>query len=219
MTPASTSLTSISGRMKNLLILVCLFIVATGFSQKADTVVNMEIYKSYFSYDLKQPLYVTYKLYRGGGGCERKNENFNFRKCGVKTASDSDYSGSGLDKGHLANAEDFAYDCEKEEKTFCYFNCLPQTVKLNRGIWKTWEERIRALSQTKKLFVIAGGIYKNKTIGANDVGVPEYCYKIVVDARTKEILHCLLFPNDDSKKVTAISLAQLKKRLGYPLMP
>jgi endonuclease G len=206
-------------RIKITLIVISVFFSVTGFCQKADTIINMGIYKSYFSYDLKQPLYVTYKLYKGGGTCDRTNEHFNFKKCGVKSASDTDYSGTGLDKGHLANAEDFAYDCDEEEKTFCYFNCLPQTIKLNRGIWKTWEEKVRVLSQTKRLFIIAGGIYKKKPTGRNKVSVPEYCYKIVLDAGTKKILYCLLFPNDDSRKVSDISLENLKKKLGYALVP
>ena len=176
-------------RLYTAVILILTWITTfTALGQQADTVVNMGIYKSYFSYDLKQPLYVTYTLYKGGGGCDREDESFSFKKCGVNTASNEDYTGFGFDKGHLANAEDFAYDCDKEEKTFCYYNCVPQTVKLNRGIWKTWEEKVRVLSQTKKLFVIAGAIYKNKTQGPHAVGVPEWCYKIVLDSKTKKVI-------------------------------
>jgi endonuclease G len=198
---------------------VILFSSLSAFAQKVDTVVNMGIYKSYFSYGLKQPLYVTYTLYQGGGGCDRQDEGFSFKKCGVNTASDEDYSGFGFDKGHLANAEDFAHDCDKEEKTFCYYNCVPQTVKLNRGIWKTWEEKVRVHSQTQKVFVIAGAIYKDKKQGPNAVGVPDWCYKIVINPKTKKTIYCVLFPNDNSKTAQEITLAKLKKKLGYPLMP
>ncbi len=186
---------------------------------KSDTIINTGIYKSYFCYAVKQPLYVTYALYKGGGDCDRDREGFDFKKCGIKTASDKDYSKSGYDKGHLVNAEDFAFDCEKEALTFCYYNCLPQTVALNRGIWKTWEEKIRETSQTRKLFIIAGGIYGKKTIGKNKIGVPDYCYKIVLDAQTKDIIWCLLFPNDKSGDVVEISLDNLKRKLGYGLVP
>lgn len=193
---------------------------AALYSQlKTDTIINTGVYKSYFCYTVKEPLYVTYTLYKGGGECDRDKENFDFKKCGIKSASDKDYANSGYDKGHLVNAEDFAFDCKKEALTFCYYNCLPQTVALNRGIWKTWEEKIRDTSQTRTLFIIAGGIYGKKTIGKNKIGVPDYCYKIVLDAKTKEILWCLLFPNDKSGKVREIPLADLKKKLGYPLMP
>lgn len=186
---------------------------------RTDTIIRTEIYKSYFCYSLKEPLYVTYPLFRGGGDCDRKKQNFYFRSSDPQTASDKDYVGSRYDKGHLANAEDFAYDCYKEEKTFYYYNCAPQTVKLNRGIWKTWEGKLRALSQRNRLFVIAGCIYGSEKLGPQRIGVPQSFYKIVLNANTKQLLYCLLFPNDNSRKVSSIPLSELKRKLGYDLLP
>ena len=202
-----------------ILVILLLCFALPSNAQKVDTVINMGIYKSYFSYGVKQPLYVTYNLYKGGGTCDRKEEHFSFKKCGLTTATDAEYKIlDKFDKGHLANAEDFANDCEKEEKTFCYYNCVPQTVKLNRGIWKKWEENILLQSQTQRLFVIAGAIYDKKII-TTGIAVPIYCYKIVVDTKTKKVMYCLIFPNDESNTVKKISLVKLKKKLGYDLMP
>ncbi|TDQ11382.1 DNA/RNA non-specific endonuclease [Pedobacter metabolipauper] len=196
------------------LTLYCLAVSA----QQVDKVIQTSIYKSYYSYKVKNPLYVTYLLKKGGGDCDRSA--FSFRKCDEQTASDDDYSGTGYDKGHLANAEDFAYDCILDKETFCYYNCFPQTVKLNRGIWKKWETKLRALSQTKSIFIIAGGIYTDKLLKpGHTVVIPDYCYKIVVDPATQAIMYCLLFPNDDSGHVEDLTLAQLKAKLVYPLVP
>lgn len=189
----------------------------TAQAIKTDTIINMGIYKSYFNYKLKEPLYVTYTLFKGGGDCPR--DGMNFKKCGIKTASDRDYAHSNYEKGHLANAEDFANNCENLRKTFCYYNCVPQTNKLNTGIWNTWEAKLRVQSQNEALFIIAGSIFKNKTLGVNNIGVPDQCYKIVIEPKTKKVLYCLLFPNDDSNMVTPITLDKLKKILGYELMP
>ncbi|OYU80688.1 MAG: hypothetical protein CFE23_08170 [Flavobacterium sp. BFFFF1] len=205
--------------IKKMLLVTLLFSLQAYPQLKTDTIINTGVYKSYFCYEVKEPLYVTYTLYKGGGDCDRGKEHFSFKKCGIKSGADKDYAGTSYDKGHLVNAEDFAFDCAKEETTFCYYNCLPQTVALNRGIWKTWEERIRDKSQQTKLFIVTGGIYGTKTIGENKIGVPDYCYKIVLDAKTQKILWCLLFPNDDSKSVQEVSLAALKKKLGYKLVP
>jgi endonuclease G len=91
-------------------------------------------------------MYVKYKLYRGGGDCDRKQ--FHFTNENVHdVAKQSDYVHSGYDQGHLCNAEDFANDCRKEELTFRFYNCIPQTPNLNRGIWKGYEQKIRKLSQ------------------------------------------------------------------------
>lgn len=183
---------------------------------KVDTVLDKGIYKSYFSLQLKQPLYVTYNLHKGGGDCDREVENFDFFVDGFKESADNDdYAGSGFDKGHLCNAEDFAFDCEQEELTFRYYNCVPQTVKMNRGIWKRWETDIRQLSQQKKLFIIAGSIYGKKKLGNDKIGVPTHCYKIVANANTNKIIHILVFPNNKSNTFQIVSLTELKQRLGY----
>jgi endonuclease G len=197
-------------------LLVCSSLSA--FAQQVDKVIQTSIYRSYYSYQVKNPLYVTYTLKNGGGDCNR--DGFSFKKCDERTAGDDDYSGTGYDKGHLANAEDFAYDCALDRETFCYYNCYPQTVRLNRGIWKKWETKLRELSHTKAIFIIAGGIYGTKLLKpGHDVIVPDYCYKVVVDPPTHEILYCLLFPNDNSGQVQQLTLAELKAKLPYPLMP
>lgn len=188
-------------------------------AQEVDIIFDAGIYKSYYSYGYQSPLYVTYYLYQGGGPCDREAEGMNFTKCGERTASNSDYTNSGYERGHLANAEDFAYDCEAEDATFCYYNCVPQTYEGNHGTWIKWESDIRKLSQEKELFIVAGAIYGTKcTKPGSKVRVPRYCYKIVIDYQTGELLHCLLFNNDKSTIYQNITLANLKKKLKYDLI-
>ena len=185
-----------------------------------DTVLNRGIYESYFNRKLKEPLYVTYTLFKGGGDCDREAEGFDFKVDEFdETATDDDYAHSGFDKGHLANAEDFAFDCDKEELTFKYYNCVPQTVRMNRGIWKTWETNIRTLSVSKKILIVAGSIYAKKKLGPNKVGIPSHCYKIVINPSTKKILYCLVFPNNKTNTFQVVTFTELKQRLGYRLVP
>ena len=190
-----------------------------SFCQSVDTVIDRNIYQSYYSFTIKEPLYVVYTLYKGGGNCKRTKMRFHQDEV-TNTATDKDYKDQHFDKGHLANAEDFAYDCTAEELTFRYYNCLPQTVRLNRGIWKKWETTIRKESKDKKLIVIAGGIFEDDiTIGPQHIGVPSECYKLVLDSSTKKIIHCLIFKNDNSNTVEEISLHELKSKLHYTLKP
>lgn len=154
-----------------------------------------------------------YYLYQGGGDCSRERMNF---KKEYRTASSSDYAKSGYDKGHLVNAEDFAFDCDKEKCTFSFYNCIPQHPKLNRGSWKSWETTIRKESQKDILKIYAGAIYGKQTIGKG-VAVPDYVWKIVYNTRTKLITHALLFKNDDSEAVQRITTSQLKQLLGYEI--
>jgi DNA/RNA endonuclease G (NUC1) len=67
------------------------------------------------------------------------------------------------------------------------------------------------------LLIICGSIFGNKTIGAHHISVPGYCWKIVYSLSSGNIKYCLLFPNDNSDTYDDITLAALKKKLGYEL--
>lgn len=181
----------------------------------AQSIVKRDIYTVNFSNSLHEPLWVSYKLYRGGGECSRSKFRFYNDIDSLQTATDKDYARSGYDKGHLANAEDFAYDCTKDELTFRYYNCLPQTPNLNRGVWKTNEEQIRQWSQTDSLLIICGGIFGKKKIGR--IAVPDYCWKVVQSLSTKKILFCGWFTNTSQATLTEIPLPELTKRTGTPI--
>ena len=187
------------------------FILITWGTVFAQLIIDKGIYKASFSNTFHEPTYVSYILYKGGGNCDRKNFRFKNDDSRLECATDGDYKGSAYDKGHLANAEDFAFDCDKDELTFRYYNCLPQTVNLNRGIWKAKETQIRKWSQSDKLYIICGGFFGNKKIG--NIAVPSFCWKIVQSVSTKKVLFCGWFSNTSNATVEEISQAELEKRL------
>lgn len=201
--------------MRFLLVLFC-FLSFSLFSQKVDTIINTGFYKSYFSNYYKEPIYVSTIIYKGGGSCDRSKFYFKNDAIGIKSPTLKDYANSGYDQGHLANAADWASDCRNLEKTFRFYNALPQTPNLNRGIWKKWELQIRKLSQTDSLLVISGGVFSpsDKKIG-NGVFVPSYCWKIVIKVKEDKILYVLLFENDSDAKVQEITLDRLKSILNW----
>ena len=202
--------------IKKPLLFLFLVVSLSVKAQKEDTIIVTNAYTSHYSYSLHNPLYVVYKLYKGGGDCSRKA--FHFKTDGLPySANPADYKGSGYDEGHLADAKDFAFDCEKEEETFRFYNCVPQTPRLNRGIWKHFETVIRAESQNDSLLIICGSLFGTKTMGPDNVAIPDWCWKIVISLTTKQILYCFICPNDDSDSFENVTLADLKKKLGYVL--
>jgi endonuclease G len=187
-----------------------LFVVSCspGFAQ---LMIDKGIYKVNFSNTFHQPRYVSYTLYRGGGDCDRSSFSFKNDNDDAETATDDDYGWSGYDKGHLANAEDFAFNCTKDELTFRYYNCLPQTVNLNRGLWKRNETDVRKWSQKEKLYVICGGYFNRSKMG--NTRVPSHCWKVVQSVKTKKVLFCGWFTNTSNAKLDTLSIADLEKKL------
>ena len=58
--------------MKKIKITSILLIFYIGiFAQKVDTTIDKKIYKSYYSFQYKAPLYIIYNLYKGGGDSKR----------------------------------------------------------------------------------------------------------------------------------------------------
>jgi endonuclease G len=187
------------------------FLLILSLFGNAQIIVQNKVYKANFSNKLHEPRWVSYTLYKGGGDCDRAKFKFYNDKDNLETATDEDYAGSIYDKGHLANAEDFAFDCEKDEMTFRYYNCLPQTVNLNRGLWKKNETEVRKWSKKEKLYIVCGGYFTNKKVG--NIAVPDYCWKVVQSVKTKEVLFCGWFKNSKKATLEEITVAELEKKL------
>ena len=196
--------------MKKLIFILILFISISCFSQnieRYDTIIDMKYYKSYYNKDIQTSSFVIYKLYKGGGNESRSSMSFK----PYNKLPHFNYTKSGYDRGHLVPAEDFANDKDKLKSTFYYINCVPQTVKLNRGSWKKYEGEIRKLSQTDSLIIICGGCdYINGNL------IPQNCFKIVYNLKNKKCIYSLLFYNDDSNIV--IVEKKLKKTITFKLI-
>ena len=116
------------------------------------------------------------------------------------TDLEKDYKRSGYDRGHNMDALDNACDLTGEKESFYYSNMCPQTPRLNRGIWKSLETYCRSLSMEYDSLLIWCGsaVTTGRTIGPDDVAVPDYCWKIIYIKRTGKT-YAYSFRNDESK--------------------
>ena len=200
--------------MKKITLILSLFMATQSFAQKCDTIITNDVYTSCFNKELHNPVYVSYKTYKAGGECSRVGKYFKVDAV-KETATPKDYAGSGFDEGHLADAADFSGDCDKEEKTFRFYNCVPQTPHLNRGVWKHYETEIRKLSWTDSLLVITGSIFGDKTIPNTKVAIPDYCWKIAQSLTDKRIIYCFIISNDLECKYQSLTIGELQSKLNY----
>jgi len=203
--------------IKQFLLTIFVTLCLTSYSQiKSDGVIVNDAFISYINITIKMPVYVKYKLYKGGGKCERSNKWINDSKYDL--IRDSSYAASGYEKGHLANAEDFAYDCHLDSLTFNNYNRLPQTKALNRGIWKKREAEIRALSQKDSLLIICGGYWEtNSQTKIKGMLIPSRCWKVVYSLTTEQVVMAYLYTNTENPSEISMSVSNLEALLGYSI--
>lgn len=187
--------------------------------------------RSYVGFDLgyneasEQASWVVYVLTRTEVMEGRVNRTDNFRSdltISTGSASLADYRGSGYDRGHMAPAGDMKWDAEAMSESFLLSNMSPQEPSFNRGIWRKLEEQVRLWALEKdSLFIVTGPVLSEvkKSIGENQVGVPMFYYKIVVDLSPPDHgMIAFLLPNEKSDKDLfhfAISVDSLESFTGY----
>ena len=124
------------------------------------------------------------------GTHKRKNDFRPDHKVSTISASLSDYSGSGYDRGHLAPAQDMKATAKIMSESFYLSNMSPQLPAFNRGgNWRKLENTIHQWAR-KNVIVVTGPIftYNMGFIGANHVTIPSAFYKVVYWPSKKKIL-------------------------------
>jgi len=110
-------------------------------------------------------------------------------------SKNSDYKGSGFDRGHLAAAGNHRQNQDVCDETFLLSNMAPQVGQgFNRDKWEHLERYVRGLTKVyRNVYVCTGPLYLPKTsvedgknyvkyqvIGQNNVAVPTHFFKVVV---------------------------------------
>lgn len=103
---------------------------------------------------------------------------------------DSDYSGSGFDRGHHCPSGDRTDTTSDNSATFFMTNMMPQAPNNNQGVWADLEVYCRTLaSQGNELYIYAGGYGVGgtgsnggvtNTIANGHVTVPALTWKVIL---------------------------------------
>jgi len=139
----------------------------------------------------------------------------------TKSANYWNYKNSGYNKGHLCPAGDRTFSEEAYNETFLTSNISPQIYEFNAGIWNRLEQKVRYWAKKyEKLYIVTGGVLESnlKTIGDENVAVPDYFYKIILDIQQPEIKAiAFLIPNEASEKGLyqyVVSIDEIEKLTG-----
>ena len=143
-----------------------------------------------------------------------------------RQAYDSDYSGSGWDRGHMAPAGDMKWSSQAMQESFYLTNVCPQNHNLNAGVWNDLEKQVRREAKYYgKLWVVSGpivGSNRHGRIGSNRVMVPDSFFKALLAKNRdgKYVSVGFVFPNeagDNGLASYAMTVNELEKLIGMDL--
>jgi endonuclease G len=134
------------------------------------------------------------------------------------------YKNSGYDKGHLCPAGDRKGSFDEYNETFFTSNISPQEHDFNSGVWNRLEEKVRYWAvKSDGLYVVTGGVLSDnlKTIGKEDVSVPNYFYKVLLSKDGSKMIGFLV-PHENSNRPLyefVVSVDEIEKMTGIDFYP
>ena len=173
-----------------------------------EIIVSHTGYTLSYSEEYEVPYWVAYSLTREEVITQTAERKDNFRPdelIPTDSASLNDYKKSGYDRGHMAPAADFKWSEEAMSDTFYLSNMCPQVHSFNAGIWSDLESAVRSIAYTDgEVYVVTGPVLTDgpyETIGENNVAVPKYFYKVILDY-TDPVIKAIGFimPNENSSE-------------------
>lgn len=136
------------------------------------------------------PLWVAYEFTSDetDGPVKRQGKYFYIDR-GVRywQADNSDYSGSGWSRGHMAPAGDFKWNEQSMWDTFSFTNVCPQDPEMNDGCWQTLEKHVRRMANKYgKVYVVTGPLTVEKPprMGNNNVAIPYAFFKVLLTQKS-----------------------------------
>lgn len=174
-----------------------------GVPGRHDQLIEREGYALGYSYDMKIPLWVAYRLTSNEVVSTTARRSNNFRvdfNLVTGRSSPEDYAKSGYDKGHLAPAADMHWSTNAMNESFLMSNMAPQTPTLNRRTWSSIESIARRQAiEEGSVFIFTGSIATNmmpKIIGKNRVVVPDAFFKVIYDETPPQKMIGFIVPNE-----------------------
>lgn len=186
-------------------------------------IIRHDYYTLSYDEEHEQAEWVAYELKSGVSSYSDLKRPYFIEDPKVKTRSANwrNYKNSGFDKGHLCPAGDMKFSKKAYNETFYTSNISPQKSDFNAGVWNRLEQKVRYWADKYDgLYVVTGGVLENnlKTIGHEDVSVPDYFYKVLFDvSNDKPRMIAFLVPHINSSRPLyefVVSVDELEELTG-----
>ena len=138
----------------------------------------------------------------------------------------ADYTGSGMDRGHLVPAADLKWSPAAMRQSFYLTNVCPMHKALNEGGWSKLEEKVREWTALDSaLLVFTGPVVSegDTTLASGRVTVPSAYYKVILApcVRPKRAI-AFIYPNGHcggTLQKYAVSVDEVERRTGLDFFP
>ncbi len=132
----------------------------------------------------REPNWVAWNLTTGDVGSSGRSSSFfpdTTLPTGFTVVGDSDYSGSGYDRGHMCPSGDRTVSRADNDFVFYMTNMIPQAPDNNQGVWNNFETYCRSLASAgNEVLIICGPSAFGGSKIASGVSIAGYTWKIVV---------------------------------------
>lgn len=131
------------------------------------------------------------------------------------SASLTDYANSGYDRGHMVPASDMREDTASMRQSFYLSNIVPQAPSVNRGVWRTIENKARRMVTefNGDTYIVTGAIVSQHSPRIGDgVCVPTALYKIVIQNNTAR---AFMVPNQPGATSVRFSITDILAFSGF----
>ena len=191
-------------------------------------IVKHDYYTLSYNEKYEQAEWVAYELKKSYVRSSNFDRPYFIEDSKVKTGSADwrNYKKSGYDKGHLCPAGDMEFAINAYNDTFFTSNISPQLHDFNGGVWNRLEQKVRYwATKYDGVYVITAGVLQPnlKTIGQEQVLVPNYFYKILLDNSNGQYkMIAFLVPNAKSNKPLyefVVSVDSIEKMTGIDFFP
>lgn len=176
--------------------------------------------------ETKTPVFVAERLNRRSvADADEKRTNRFFADARLPRAERAeldDYKRSGYSRGHMAPAGDMP-TARAMAQSFSLANMVPQAPRHNGGAWAKIEKDTRRYAHRAPgdVYVMTGPVFApgSLAIGAGQVRVPKYLFKLVYDAERQRAWAFWQENSDDTRASRPISYAELVRRTGIEFLP
>lgn len=199
----------------------------TGKSQ--EIILRRNGYTVSYNKDTRLPNWVAWHLTAAHTKGSNQRKDISFQEDNdvpEPRATDTDYRGSGYDRGHMCPAGDNKWSLPAMEQSFLFTNICPQAPQLNRGDWNELEMACRKWAkQYGDIYIVCGPVLynkKHKTIGKHKVVVPEAFFKVVLCMTDKPKAIGFIYKNADGNRPKgdyANSVDEVERITGLDFFP